>query len=302
MKHFLFALSLFPLMGFGQEVASPEVFLSETGREILANSEYNKRKAACDTFVKVLKNYIGTDEGYDDKLSTVKSMLRLEHEDDFRIYTWQMPDSSFKYVKYGLIAAKTKKGIVVTQLVDNSSMQMEPEFKTLKANSWYGAIYYQIIPVKKGRDEVYTLLGFAPDETINRKVIDVLTIDNKGKPVFGEKIFHFDEFMDKTYRRAPMRIILSYGGKYAASVRWNEDKEMIVMDHLSPPDPKLKGVYSTYGPDMSYDAMIWKKGWWELQREVKFDSKQNIRIIPPSKPTDLPPGKGNRSREESGSN
>lgn len=291
MKHFFLVLFIIPFLGFGQEIVSPETFLAETGREILANSEFAKRKEACDTFLVTLKNYIGTDQGYDDKLVSVKSMLRLDYKDDFRIYTWQMPDSTFKYVKFGLVAAKTKKGIVVTELVDNSTMLMEPEFKSLKPDNWYGAIYYQVIPVKKGRDEVFTLLGFAPDETTNRKVVDVITIDKKGKPKFGDKIFHFDEFMDKTYRKPPLRIILSYGGKYAASVRWNDDKEMIIMDHLSPPDPKLKGVYSTYGPDMSYDALTWEKGWWYLQREVKFDSKQNVPIVPPSKPTDLPPGK-----------
>ena len=302
MKHFLLTLVLLPFLCVSQEVDSPESFLSETGKEILANSEYEKRKAACDTFLSVLKNYVGTREGYDDELKSVNNMLRLQHKDDFRIYTWQMPDSTFKYVKYGLVAANTKKGIIVTVLEDNSARLMEPEFKTLKAQDWYGAIYYRIIPVKKGRNQVFTLLGFAPDETINRKIVDVISIDKKGRPKFGDKVFHFDEFMDKTYRKPPVRIILSYGGKYAASVRWNVEKEMIIMDHLSPPDTKLKGVYSTYGPDMSYDGLIWEKGWWYLQREVKFNSKQNVPIVPPSKPTDLPPGKKQRANLENGNN
>lgn len=292
MKYFLFALFSIPFYAFGQEVlSSPEAFLAETGKEILANSEYAKRQAACDTFLAALKNYVSTEEGFDDPLKSVTSMMRLDYEDEFRIYTWQMPDADFKYVKYGLVAANTRKGIVVTVLKDESRTLMEPEYKTLKPENWYGAIYYKLIPVGKKRNPTFTLLGFAPDETVNRKVVDVIEIDNRGRAKFGAKVFHFDEFMDKTYRKAPLRIILSYGGKYAASVRWNEDKEMIIMDHLSPPDVKLKGVYSTYGPDMSYDALIWERNWWYLQTEVKFDSRQNIPIVPPNKPTDLPPGR-----------
>lgn len=292
MKYFLFTLFTLPLFSLGQEVtSSPEKFLAETGKEILAHSEYAQRQAACDTFLAVLKNYISTDEGFNDPLKSVTSMLRLDYEDEFRIYTWQMPDADFKYVKYGLVAATTRKGIVVTELNDDSKMLMEPEYKSLKSDNWYGAIYYKLIPVGKKRNPTFTLLGFAPDETLNKKIIDVISIDNRGRPRFGDKVFRFDEFMDKTYRKPPQRIILSYGGKYAASVRWNEDKEMIIMDHLSPPDAKLKGVYSTYGPDMSYDGLVWEKDWWHLKTEVKFDSRQNIPIVPPNKPTDLPPGK-----------
>lgn len=292
MKYSLLFLFALPFFSFGQEVSSsPEKFLAETGKDILANSEYAKRQAACDTFLVVLKNYIGTEEGYNDPLKSVTSMLRLEYEDEFRIYTWQMPDASFKYVKYGLVAAETRKGIVVTVLTDGSRMMMEPEYKNLKPEEWYGAIYYKLIPTGKKRNPTFTLLGFAPDETLNHKIVDVIEIDNRGRPRFGDKVFHFDEFMDKTYRKAPQRIILSYGGKYAASVRWNDEKEMIIMDHLSPPDNKLKGVYSAYGPDMSYDALVWEKDWWHLETEVKFDSRQNVPIVPPNKPTDLPPGK-----------
>ena len=123
---------------------------------------------------------------------------------------------------------------------------------------------------------------------MNEKVIDIIEIDKNGRPVFGAKVFHIEEFMDKVLTRPPMRLILKYGGDYAASVRWNEEEELIVMDHLSPPDAKLKGVYRMYGPDMSYDALRWDKKWWYLDPEVKFNSRQEIEIKPPDKPLGLP--------------
>ncbi|MDZ7848488.1 MAG: hypothetical protein U5L96_18015 [Owenweeksia sp.] len=80
-------------------------------------------------------------------------------------------------------------------------------------------------------------------------MIDVIEIDARGRPRFGARIFKIDEFMDKTLNKAPMRLILSYGSDYAASVRWNEDEDLVIMDHLfRHPILGLKGVYRRYRP------------------------------------------------------
>ncbi len=277
----------------GQEIRPPaEVVheLQKAGRMILEHPEYKKRDSANRHFTQVLKNYVITEKGYADPLKSVNNMLRLrEEEGEFNIYTWQMPDSTFTYRQFGIVAADTRRGIEVTELKDQKELIQEPEFRVLKANDWYGAIYYEMIPVKKGRTTYYTLLGYVPGEKLNRKVVDVVSIDRRGRPKFGARIFRIEQFMDQTFRKAPMRLILSYSGDYSASVRWNVREEMIIMDHLVPPDPKLKGVYQVYGPDMSYDGLEWDDDWWHLKQEVRFNSGQNVPIIPPSKPTNLPP-------------
>lgn len=277
----------------GQEIRPPaEVVheLQKAGRMILEHPEYKKRDSANRHFTQVLKNYVITEKGYEDPLKSVNNMLRLRQEEgEFNIYTWQMPDSTFTYRQFGIVAADTRRGIEVTELKDQKEFIQEPEFRVLKANDWYGAIYYEMIPVKKGRTTYYTLLGYVPGEKLNRKVVDVVSIDRRGRPKFGARIFRIEQFMDQTFRKAPMRLILSYSGDYAASVRWNAREEMIIMDHLVPPDPKLKGVYQVYGPDMSYDGLEWGDDWWHLKQEVRFNSGQNVPIIPPSKPTNLPP-------------
>lgn len=264
--------------------------LAKTGRQVLVNPEFKKRKQANQEFLDLLESYVGSTKGFDDPLVEVTNMIRLAGGDDLRIYTWQMPDSAYQYQRFGLIVARTRKGIVVTRLIDATSTIAQPEFRILKADQWYGAIYYKLIPVKKKgkKKPVYTLLGYAPGEMVNRKIIDVVEVDARGRPKFGAKVFKIEEFMDKKFRKAPMRLILSYGGKYAASVRWNEEREMVIMDHLSPPDDKLKRIYHMYGPDMSYDGLVWSKGWWNLLPQVKFNSGQNIKIVPPNKPTGLP--------------
>ncbi len=298
---FLFSILISASVICGQSI-NVEKQLAETGKKILAHPEYKERKLANQKFLEELETYIATEKGFEDPLATVTNMVRLAGEDELRIFTWQMPDSTYKYVRFGLVAANTRKGIVVTRLDDVAENISQPEFKILKADEWYGAIYYKLIPVKKkkSRDVVYTLLGYAPGRDINQKIIDVLEVDGRGRPKFGARVFKIDQFMDKTLRKPPMRLILSYGGDYAASVRWNDEKEMIIMDHLSPPDDKLKGVYRMYGPDMSYDGLVWKDDWWNLETQVKFNSGQNVKIVPPNKPTDLPRKKPKTTVEQDG--
>lgn len=294
MKHLiLIPLLLFGVVSNGQSLQQQEDELFRLGRIILEHPEHERRLSANDSFTDILERLISTKEGFEAPLKKVNNMMRLELGKDAAIYTWQIPDSAYRYTQQGLVAARQKDKVEVTRL--KAAKPSDAQFKKLKPDEWYGAIYYEAIPVKKGRSTLYTLLGFAPGQQVNEKIIDVIEIDRRGRPRFGDKIFRVENFMDKTLRRAPYRLILSYGGDISASVRWNEDEEMIVMDHLAPPDAKLKGVYRVYGPDMSYDGLTWNDGWWHLQNEVKFNTKQNVPIVPPDKPTDLPPANGGRN-------
>lgn len=266
--------------------------LIESGAKTLSEPAYTDRKEALGLFSERLRAFVGSDTGFTHALKEVGNVLRLPLGEDAAIYTWQVPDSNFNYQRYGLVAARQKDDIILTDLKETEVPGVD--FTRLKPENWYGAIYYEAIPVEKGRDEMYTLLGFAMGKELNQKIIDVIEIDRKGRPRFGAKIFRVQEWQDRTFQRAPMRLILKYGADISASVKWNEEEEMIVMDHLSPPDENLKGVYQQYGPDMSYDALEWEDDWWQLREEVKFNSGQKVPIIPPDKPTDLPPqGGGN---------
>jgi len=53
-------------------------------------------------------------------------------------------------------------------------------------------------------------------------------------------------------------------------LRWEENKNMVIMDNLSSTDPRpeSKGMYSLYGPDMSYNALKFDKGFWYLSKDV----------------------------------
>jgi hypothetical protein len=288
----LFFLGL-SLSLWGQEVpaAHPAKDLARVGRQILEAQEFAVRDSANQRFLGLLEQYATTPEGFKDELPGVTNMMRLSpKKNKFCLYTWQMPDANYQYQRFGLVVVKTKKSYVATRLQDQLKTLDQPEFKRYQANEWPGAIYYKLLPEGQKRN-LYTLLGFAMGEKVHQKIVEVIEVKDNGRVRFGAKIFKVDQYLDKTLRRPPMRLIFKYNADYSVTINWHAEEEKIIMDHLAPPDPKLKGLYQTYGPDFTYDALYWEDNWWHLQERVKFNTGQNNPIVPPKKPTGLPPKK-----------
>lgn len=282
-------IGLFFFVSFlrGQDIPSLDS-LVYWGRQSLESPVFAIRDSSNQKFLKGLKLYLSADLNYLDPLTTCTNMLRLESPDErFAIYTWQRPDEKYRYQQFGLIAGNFKGEAKVIELKDQWDALGDLDFKIFRPQEWPGAIYYTILPVE-GEKYEYLLLGLNLGETINQKVIEVLSVDKRGKVRFGAKRFKIESFRDQVFRKAPMRLILKYNAKYSATMRWNEDAEMVIMDHLAPPEPKMKGLYQMYGPDFSYDGLYWEDDWYHLKVGVDFNTGQKIEIKPPSQPLDLP--------------
>jgi hypothetical protein len=65
------------------------------------------------------------------------------------------------------------------------------------------------------------------------------------------------------------------------------DQNLIVFDHLSPPDPKMKDQKDSYGPDLSYDGYRQKGGRWiyvdNLDMRNEPQSRDNEYYVDPKK-------------------
>lgn len=268
------------------DVKDSIILLGEIVRD---HQEFAFRRDANERLLVFLSEYIQSEEGYVDPLKEVTSMVALSSKkNDFRIFTWLMRDSLFQLKSFGIVATKVKKKIIVTILEDQKGYISEPELKVLDPNQWYGAVYYKLIEVKRGRKKIYTLLGYSPGKPVQHKVIEAATVDIKGTVKFGSKIFYLENFMDKKFFKPPMRLILYYSSDYSASVKWNEEEEMVIMDHLAPPNPRLKGLYDLYGPDMTYDGLKWDGNWWTLIPTAMFNSGQEVEFTEPDKPVGPP--------------
>jgi hypothetical protein len=151
-------------------------------------------------------------------------------------------------------------------LNDYSPALKNPEDSVTDNRKWYGAQYYKIIPVYSPR-LYYVLLGWKGfTDKSTKKVIDIISFNN-GKPVLGLPVFDGN---GKTRNR----IVFQYTKQASMLLRYVPEQNLIVFDHLVPPDPKLKSQHETYGPDLSYDGYKQKNGRWV------FTENLDMRNVP----------------------
>lgn len=199
---------------------------------------------------------------------SLKNLAKIESPDkSFRLYNWNVPLTNGCNSYFCLIQWKgdLKKKSPVT-LTDYSDSIKAAEYMRGDSLHWYGALYYRIIPFEMNhRKTAYLLLGWnGISNEISGKIIEVLTFDNTGAPVFGAAVF-------SGYHDAKiMRIIFRFSSASPMSLRYLEQTlrgkklPMIVFDHLMPMDPNLEKQYQFYVPSsetaegFAYENYTWK--------------------------------------------
>jgi hypothetical protein len=159
---------------------------------------------------------------------------------------------------------------VIEFLEKNSVSPMNQD--VLTENNWYGALYYKIIPIKKGSKKLYTLLGWRSNGTISHsKLIDVISIHGTHVK-FGDLIF-------KNKTEVKRRVCFEYSKKSMMSLKYEPTYERIIFDHLSPETPSMTGFYEYYIPDMSNDAYIFEDDKWVLKEDVIGVNSSDKQIV-----------------------
>jgi hypothetical protein len=189
-------------------------------------------------------------------------MSRIDAPDGaFRLFTWNIPRTNGSHHYEGLLLMRDKRTTVVYDLQDMTTAITAPEVPELGRDRWYGALYYQVVPVKKGAKTYYTLLGWKGYSTVEtRKVIEVLHFKG-GQPRFGAPLFG-------TGRLKANRKVYGYAFDATMMLRYDPALERIVLDHLSPRRADMEGQWAYYGPDLSTDAYVWEKDHWSFVRDI----------------------------------
>jgi len=195
---------------------------------------------------------------------TLRTVGKIDSPDGkVRIFSWnvEQADQSQFYCAFVLKKDDNRPEHKVYELIDNSFMLPPRTDEVVESASWYGALYYQIIPVEKGNKTYYTVLGWDGNTTSsNIKLIDALTFGGNSVKL-GAPIFKMG---DVTKRR----VYFEHSEKSVMSLRWDEDQKRIMFDHLSPETPTMEGFYEYYVPDMSYDAFEFNGTKWILVEDV----------------------------------
>ncbi len=232
--------------------------------ETLRNASNDQDKlTANEDFKSDLAAVLEHEEAFSHPFSYLTSVGFIDSKDKMvRIINWnvEQDDKSQRYFGFVQHYDKRKKNLSVTELKEDVFGLRQPE-DVVEAANWYGALYYKIIPVKKGSRTIYTVLGWDGNTTMsNIKLIDAMYINGRSVK-FGSSIF-------KIGKETKKRLFYEHSEKVTMVLRYEADRDRIMMDHLSPEAPTMKGYYSFYVPDLSYDAFVFEDNKWVLKEDV----------------------------------
>lgn len=281
-------LTLSCLRAFGQEpfpFSDAEHRLAEM-LDSIRTAEGDESKLDLSTrFAGRFSEVLGKEGSFDVKFDSLKGITRVTSADRrVRIFTWTvgLADGRFSYFGVLQTAPSKRKSGIVAILSDCGDSIPAPANAILPPGRWYGAVYYEIIPVElAGGTTAYTLLGWRGiSPAVSSRLIEVLSFDPSGAITFGKKIF-----CDRT-RLPSARLIFRYSANASMILRydrqsvvtgktWNASKRafvtkrirkmMIVRDRIVPIDPRMEGQdeYSVPAADVM-DGYVFGNGCWKL--------------------------------------
>lgn len=252
-----------------------------------------ERMAYNTMFVKKLISALKTPHSFQfnfDSLARNVSFLNSPNQ-SFRIITWSLPFDNGSYKFYGAIQLATKDGsLKLIPLNDDTENMVDDNLITNQKN-WYGARYYEIIPVTyPGRNPYYILLGWKGNsEKTTKKVIEVLSFE-KDQAVFGKNIFEI-----KKQATSKNRIVFEYNKQNSMTLTFDKQANMIVFDHLAPYESNMEGNAEYYVSDSSFDgySISYPKLYLKENVELRNDasSLDELYSTPRKATTVIPKGK-----------
>jgi hypothetical protein len=232
--------------------------LKKLGHEMINNENDVERKNANYTFIRTLVSALKINNAYAFNFDSLKTLSILRSPDNkFRVFSWFVMNEDGSYRFYGTLQMNTGGKLQLYPLEDYSALLKNPEDSVTDNRKWYGAEYYKIIPIT-GANPYYVLLGWKGHTVKStQKVIEVLSFKG-GKPQFGLPVFTGN-------KKTRNRVVFEYNRQVSMLLRYVPELNMVVFDHLSPPDDKLKAQPETYGPDLTYDGYKLLNGKWQYK-------------------------------------
>jgi hypothetical protein len=225
------------------------------GKKFINDENDLERKNANYAFIKTLVNALKIPNSFLFPFDSVKSISIINSPDNrFRIFSWHIVNSDGSYRFYGTIQLNTGGQLKMYPLEDYSPLLKNPEDSVTDNRKWYGAQYYKIIPVYSPK-LYYVLIGWKGNTVEStKKVIEVLSFKDE-RPQLGMHVFDGNG-------KSRDRVVFEYNRETSMLLRYVPEQNLIVFDHLSPPDPRSKNKPTTYGPDLTYDGYKLKNGRW----------------------------------------
>ncbi len=245
---------------FSQQLQKNEKQLQSDFLELRNAVSDSLKLNSCKKIEQHLLEALKQKDSFDYPFAGLTKMGKYRSSDNvFRIYNWncEFADGTYRY--FGIVQSKNKKGWKIEVLKDSTEPDM---FRQNRAGNWPGAVYYKIIPFKSKRKTMYLLLGWDGNNlSSTKKIIDVLSFDKTGAVVFGMPVI-------KWRNKMLHRVVFEYAQQAKMNIIYQPKKKRLVFDHLVPMSPQYQNQYDYYAPDFSFDALLLKKGIWQMKENV----------------------------------
>jgi hypothetical protein len=264
------------------ELQKFEIDLQIFADSIINSKDWITRFKADGELIKGLVTCLKVPYSFNYKFDSVRISKLYAPDSSFRIFTWQvMKDYSF-YRQRGAIQMKTKDGsLKLFPLFDISDFTNYPNDSIRDANRWIGAIYYNIIAKTYNNKTYYTLLGRDDNnERTNKKWIDILTFDEKGKPQFGRNCFIYPNDGIKPPQPC-YRFCLEFRKNAGVKLQYDEKLDEIIFDHLISENNNVE-IKSSLIPYGDYEGFKWQNGKWyyTAQPFENIETKEGSQTFP----------------------
>ncbi|MBX2908101.1 MAG: hypothetical protein KF706_00600 [Chitinophagales bacterium] len=269
-----------------KEIQKIEDTLRILSYNTLNDSTNEGRKKACYTMIPTLVRALKINNSFYYHFDSVLSISKVYAPDStFRIFTWQMQqNNAFRY--YGVIQMRSSE-MKIFPLVDNGDTMKLHTQQILSNNNWYGCLYYNILLHVANKKKYYTLFGYERGDFLTkRKILDVLSFDDKKQPKFGAPLFlkHEGDSAKPIRIDTFNRYFIEYKWKADPTMNYDKKLDLIVFDHLVPPNDIARNTYFTYVQDGTYEGFKWVNNHWSWLEKVftySIDESDNPPIPSP---------------------
>ena len=247
--------------------------LNELFKRIIDTNSDTARISLNDSVYNVMDRLIADDQSSSLPFDSVKYIGKvLASDGNITLYSWMIPLKE-STIYNALFLNRNGDKSYLTRI---SSSEQIDEKKTYTPETWYGALYYSVIPFKVDKHTYYTLLGWRNRQVTRQKVIDIIRFDGS-EPTLGLPVFEYKSIdyynTGKEIEDTKSRIVFDFDRRVSMYLEYNASKKRIECDNLSPMEV-VDGKILSYGPDFSINAYRMKKGKWIFTEDIKVKGKR----------------------------
>jgi hypothetical protein len=210
--------------------------------------------------IKTMKNMFKQKNSFGYPFNKFKQRINIIQAQDksFRIFNWDLLRQNGTMRYYAVVQFANGNVFPLIDVSDQVVRQQEDTILT--ENKWFGVSLYNIIERRTATANYYFLLGVNEGNMQStKKVVECMTIKND-KVIFGAPVF---ESIVKAKGKPCNRFVAEYDKRSRIGLNWDNEKQMIIFDHLESSIGDNAKRYS-FVPDGTYDGLRWNDRGWKL--------------------------------------